>query len=634
MRIQPRSILSFSNQLRTRQNLSAALGAQASLLAIKEAARRSVSLALRKSGTELRKLRGFSFCRRDARAPREGVVLFSFVFLCLIVGLLSVAANPQPSTPQGRPPQFTDIAAQAGLTSPSLYGAPLAKRYIIETNGCGVAFYDYDKDGWLDVLVLSGTRLEGNEQATNRLYRNNRNGTFTDVTAKAGLTRTGWASGLCIGDYDNDGNDDLFITYWGANVLYKNNGNGTFTDVTTKAKLDFAGTRWGSGCTFIDYDRDGKLDLFVSNYLSFDLKTAPVPGVSANCAWKGIPVNCGPKGLPYARNWLYHNNGDGTFSDVSEKSGISKVFERYPMTAVAADFNEDGWLDLYVACDSTASILYRNNGDGTFTDVALESGAAYNEDGQPQAGMGLGLGDYNNDGHLDIFKTHFADDTPILYRNVGKMIFEDVTMFAGFGAATKYVCWGAGMPDLDNDGWPDVAFVTGNVYPEVEQHFKEYPHRSPRVVFRNLGNGKFADVSQVSGPGVLAPHSSRGAAFGDFDNDGDQDWLVMNMNEPPSLLRNAYDGKNNWLKIKTVGVKSNRTGLGARVVVTVGERSQTQTVLSQSSYYSHDDLRLHFGLGDKAKADRVTIYWPSGQVDVWKDVAARQVFVAREGQGK
>ena len=416
-------------------------------------------------------------------------------------------------------------------------------------------------------------------------------------------------------------------------MLYHNNGNGTFTDLTAKAKLAFDGIRWGSGCTFIDYDRDGKLDLFVSNYLNFDLKAAPIPGKTANCVWKGIPVNCGPKGLPFARNWLYHNNGDGTFTDVSEKSGISKIFERYPMTAVAADFNEDGWLDLYVACDSTASILYRNNQDGTFTDVALESGVGYNEDGQPQAGMGLAISDYNHDGRLDIFKTHFADDTPVLYRNLGKWLFEDVTFAAGFGTATKYVCWGAGSPDIDNDGWADIVYVTGNVYPEVEKYFKEYPHRSPRMVFRNLGNGKFQDVSAQSGPGMTALHSSRGCAFGDFDNDGDVDVLVMNMNEPPSLLRNDYAGPNNWLRVKTVGVKSNRTGLGARVVVTTGAQQQTQTVLSQSSYYSHNDLRLHFGLGEKTKADRIEVYWPSGQVDVIRDAPARQLITIKEGSG-
>jgi hypothetical protein len=548
----------------------------------------------------------------------------------LLVLLFGLPANV---APQSAPPQFTDIAAQAGLIQPGVYGGIESKRYIIETNGCGVAFFDYDKDGWMDLLVLSGTRLDNTDREnapTNRLYRNNRNGTFTDVTVKAGLVRTGWASGICVGDFDNDGNDDIFITYWGANVLYRNNGNGTFTDVTKKAKLGFEGIRWGSGCTFIDYDRDGNLDLFVSNYLNFDLQSAPVPGVSANCAWKGVPVNCGPKGLPFARNWLYRNNGDGTFNDVSEKSGIGKVLGRYPMTAVAADFNDDRWIDIYVACDSTASILYRNNQDGTFTDIALESGTAYNEDGQPQAGMGLAVGDFNNDLRLDIFKTHFADDTPVLYRNLGQGLFADATFAAGFGSATKYVCWGAGMPDLDNDGWPDIVFVTGNVYPEVEKFFKQYPHRSPRFVFRNSGDGKFEDVSKLSGPGILAPHSSRGCAFGDFDNDGDIDILVMNMNEPPSLLRNEYSGKNNWLKVKTVGTRSNRTGLGAKVVVSAGGKSQTRTVFSQSSFYSHDELRLHFGMGSHTKADRITVYWTNGQVDVLNDVVVNQTVTIKE----
>ncbi len=531
---------------------------------------------------------------------------------------------------------FVDVAAQAGLTHPIVYGGIETKKYIIETNGCGVAFYDYDQDGWMDIFLLSGTRLEElpkGQTPTNRLYHNNRDGTFTEVTDKAGLRRTGWASALCIGDYDNDGFDDLFITYWGTNVLYRNNGNGTFTDVTKQSGLGFEEIRWGSGCSFIDYDRDGRLDLFVANYLTFDLETAPVPGKGANCNWKGIPLNCGPKGLPFARNWLYRNNGDGAFTDVSDKAGIGKVTERYPMSTTAADFDEDGWVDLYVACDSTASILYRNNHDDTFTGIALESGVAFNKDGNAQAGMGLGIGDYDRDGRLDIFKTHFADDTPILYRNLGKSLFADMTMAAGFGAATKYVSWGAGMPDLDNDGWPDIVYVTGNVYPEAEKYFKQYAYRGPRVIFRNLGNGRFEDVTAQSGPGTTALYTSRGCAFGDFDNDGDVDILVMNMNELPSLLRNDYQGRNHWLKIKTVGVKSNHTGLGARVVVTIGEHKQAQVVLSQTSYYSHDDLRLHFGLGNQAKADRVEILWPSGMVDVLKDVEAGQLITVREGIG-
>jgi hypothetical protein len=538
------------------------------------------------------------------------------------------------------PVSFVDIAASAGLNEPIIYGGVERKRYIIETNGCGVAFFDYDNDGWLDILLLSGTRLEGfprGKEPTNRLYRNNHNNTFTEVTDKAGLRRAGWASSVCVGDYDSDGNEDLFITYWGQNVLYRNNGNGTFTDVTQKAGLAARGTRWGSGCTFVDYDRDGRLDLFVANYLKFDLSSAPQPGKGANCTWKGVPVNCGPKGLPTDTNLLYHNQGDGTFRDVSDISGIGKVQGRYSMTATTTDFNNDGWPDIYVACDSTASTLYRNNTDGTFTDVALEAGCAYNEDGNAQAGMGVATGDYNGDGLLDIFKTHFSDDLPALYRNSGRDFFEDASRAAGF-EHTRYVEWGTGFADFDNDGWPDIMIATGNVYPEVEKVFKEYPHRSPRLVYQNLGNGRYKDVTMQAGAGVLSLKSSRGCAFGDFDNDGDIDVLVMNMNEPPLLLRNDYNnerrrGPNNWLEVKLTGTKSNRSATGARVIVRVGSNVQAQEVTSQSSYYSHNDLRLHFGMGTSRKVDQVEIRWPSGQMEIIKDVLVNQIVKIKEGAG-
>jgi hypothetical protein len=535
---------------------------------------------------------------------------------------------------------FVDAAESAGLTSPIIYGGVERKRYIIETNGCGVAFFDYDGDGWMDALLLNGTRLEGfprGQSPTLRLYRNKRDGTFQDVTDRAGLRREGWASSVCVGDYDNDGREDFFVTYWGQNVLYRNNGDGTFADVTKKAGLATTGTRWGSGCTFVDYDRDGRLDLFVANYLKFDLANAPEPGKGANCTWKGVPVNCGPKGLPTDTNLLYHNNGDGTFRDVSESSGVAKVTGRYSMTSTVIDYNDDGWPDIYVACDSTASTLYRNNRDGAFTDVSLETGTAYNEDGQAQAGMGLASGDYDGDGLLDILKTHFSDDLPALYRNTGRGFFDDASRAAGF-EHTRYVEWGAGLEDFDNDGWPDVMIMTGNVYPEVERFFKEYPHRSPRLVYRNLGNGRFREVTAQSGPGVLAPKSSRGCAFGDYDNDGDTDVLVMNMNEPPSLLRNEYNvqgkrGVNNWLAVKLVGAKSNRSAVGARVRVRVGPRVQAREVTSQSSYYSSNDTRLHFGLGASTKADVIEIRWPNGQTETLKDVPANRFVTIKEGVG-
>ncbi len=551
-------------------------------------------------------------------------------------GISSRAVKPMPrGKPSGLPfnARFTDVASEAGLVAPVVYGGVDRKSYILETVGCGCAFLDYDNDGWLDIFLLSGTRLEGApEGATNRLYKNNRDGTFTDVTAKAGLIRAGWAGAVAVADYNNDGFEDLFLTYWGQNVLYRNNGDGTFTDVTEKAGLIDKRTRWGAGCTFVDYNRDGHLDLFVSNYLEFDFKKIPKPGESSNCVWKGVPVNCGPRGLEPGRHSLYRNNGDGTFTDVSVPSGIAKARGSYGMTAVAADFDNDGWPDIYVACDSTPSFLFRNNRDGTFTDVGLESGVALNEDGMEQAGMGVAVGDFNLDGSLDIFKTHFADDTSVLYRNDGKGTFEDLTIRAGMGVETRFVGWGTGMADLDNNGLPDIFLVTGNVYPEVEARAPGYPFRTPRVVFRNLGSGKFEELIDQAGPGVAAPHSSRGCAFGDFDNDGDVDVLIVNMNEPPSLLRNDVTGGGHWLKVKLEGVKSNRSAIGARVTVRYGGKIQAQERLSQSSFYSANDPRLHFGLGDAAAAE-IDVRWPNGVVEKIGKVAADRLLTIREGSG-
>ena len=532
--------------------------------------------------------------------------------------------------------QFTDIARDAGLIEPIIYGGIESKKYILETNGCGVAFYDYDNDGWMDILLGGGTRLEGHPgvQTSIRLYRNNRDGTFTDVTRKAGLERIAWVSGVTIGDFDNDGFDDIFFACWGQNILYRNNGDGTFTDVTAKAGLTGEKGRWSAGCTWVDYDRDGHLDLFISEYLEFDLKTVPLPGKAENCSWKGIAVNCGPKGLRTGRNRLYHNNGDGTFTDVSVKSGIAKVTGRYGMTAVAADFDNDGWPDIFVACDSTASVLYKNKHDGTFEDVGLTAGVAYNEDGREQAGMGVAVGDVRNTGSLDLFKTHFADDTPVIYWNGGKGLFTDATSGAGIARFNRYVGWGAGFADFDNDGWLDLMWVNGNVYPEIEKYFDAYKHANPRLLLRNNGNGTFTDMSSRSGAGITDRHSSRGCAFGDFDNDGDVDVLIMNMNEPPSLLRNIAPPGNHWLKLKLVGVKSNRSAIGASAFVKAGGRRQRQDVLAQSSFYSQNDPRLHFGLGAATKAVAVELYWPSGLKEVHRNVKANQILTFNEGSGE
>jgi enediyne biosynthesis protein E4 len=551
-------------------------------------------------------------------------------------GISTRSVKPQPrGKPSGRPfhARFTDVAKQAGLTSPIIYGGVDTKGYIIEVVGCGAAFIDYDNDGWQDLFILNGTRLEGAPPGTtNRLYKNNRDGTFSDVTDKAGLTKSGWASAVTVGDFDNDGFDDLFITCYGHNLLYRNNGNGTFTDVTEKAGLHQSAVHYGSGCTWVDYDRDGRLDLFVATYLNTTLEKLPKPGQNADCRWKGIPVNCGPRGLPHGFVRLYHNNGDGTFTDVSQQTGVAKASGSYPMTAVAADYDNDGWPDIYVACDSTPSWLFRNQRDGTFREEALERGIALSEDGMEQAGMGIGVGDYDLDGNLDIFKTHFSDDTNVLYRNDGKGNFDDVTIRAGIGVETRFVGWGTGMVDLDNDGHPDLFLVTGSVYPEVERQLPAYPFKTPRLVFRNLGEGRFEELIEEAGEAVASTHASRGCAFGDFDNDGDVDVVVINLNEPPSLLRNDVSGQGHWLKVLLEGTKSNRSAIGARVIAQYGGRSHAQEVTAQSSFYSANDRRLHFGLGAAASAD-LTVRWPNGSIEKIGAVPADQLVVIREGAG-
>lgn len=538
--------------------------------------------------------------------------------------------------PSGRPfnAHFIDVGEAAGLREPTIYGGVNSKKYILESTGCGCAFIDYDNDGWMDIFLLCGTRLEGAPpEATNRLYKNNRDGTFTDVTEKAGLHSVGWACGVCIGDYNNDGFEDIFCTYFGQNILYRNNGDGTFTNVTKDAGLQNEQPRWGAGCSFLDYNRDGHLDLFVSNYVRFSIEHAPIPGANTNCNWKGIPVECGPRGLPTGHHSLYRNNGDGTFTDVSEHAGIAKATNCYGMTVVAADLDEDGWPDIYVACDSTPSLLFMNNHDGTFREEGVVRGVALSDDGEEQAGMGVGVGDYRLDGHLDLFKTHFADDANVLYHNDGKGNFDDVTRTSRVGVETRYICWGAGIVDLDNDGYPDLFMVTGNVYPEVGEKLPQYPNKTPRAVFRNLGNGTFEELMEAAGPGVTAVHCSRGCAFGDFDNDGDIDMVIINLNENPSLLRNDLRGQENWIKVKLEGVKSNRSAIGARVLAHYGGKVQAQSVLSQSSYYSCNDPRLHFGLGKYTSAT-IEVHWPSGLVERFRELRSNELVTLKEGIGR
>ena len=554
--------------------------------------------------------------------------------LFLQQGMGAKASSNAPKSPV----QFVDVARDAGLTVPNVWGDPNNKSYIIEAKGSGIAFFDYDNDGWLDIYITNGTLLgkhwPAGEAPTTHLYKNNRDGTFSDVTEKSGVGRTGWQTGVCIGDYNNDGWDDLFCCFWGHNVLFRNNGDGTFTDVTTKAGLYHEDIRWGSGCTFLDYDRDGHLDLFVCNYIKLDPAKNPDPNGPPLCQWKGVPVMCGPRGLTGDTNILYRNNGDGTFTDVSDRAGILKPGPRYSITAVSYDFDNDGWPDIYVAVDSEASILFRNNHDGTFADVAVLAGCAYSDNGHEQAGMGVAVADYDCDGWFDIFKTNFADDTCNLYHNNGDGTFTDVTFASGIGINNQYVAWGCGFVDYDNDGWADIMQINGHVYPQIDGHSLGQSYKNPRLVYRNLANGRFKDVSAELGPGISEKYSSRGAAFGDYDNDGDVDAVVLNLGDTPSLLRNDGGNAQNWIKLKLIGTHCNRSAIGARARVINGGHIQMDEVHSGASVMSQSDLRLHFGLGKSAVVDQIEIKWPTTQkIERFSKIPVNQIVAIREGAG-
>ena len=547
--------------------------------------------------------------------------------LCRTAGVFSFDQLMQA---QPLPVSFVNVAREAGLREKTTFGDERKNRYLVETTGCGVAFFDYDHDGWLDLFFVNGSRFQANFPGgppTNRLYKNNRDGTFTDVTIKAGLVHHGWGQGVCVGDYDNDGFDDLFVSYWGENKLYRNRGNGSFEDVSRKAGITTGGgkiPRWNTGCAFLDYNRDGLLDLFVANYIDFDVKTVPVPE-NGTCRYKGLQVACGPPGLPGAKNILFRNNGDGTFQDVSKEAGILNTPGTYGLGVLVADFDNDGWPDIYVANDSTSSALYRNRHDGTFQEIGIQAGVAYSADGKSQAGMGVSTADYDGDGWLDIVKTNFAGDTSSLYRNLGENVFEDQTFQAGLGRNTRFLGWGAAFIDFDNDGWPDILLANGHVYPEVGSTDLEAGYRQRKVLYRNLGNARFEDVSLHAGPGILEQVTARGLAVGDFDNDGDLDVVVNCMNDVPQLLRCDNRTGRRWLQVKLIGTVSNRSAIGARVTCIAGGRRQMNEVRSGGSYLSQSDLRLHFGLDQAGTAD-LEIRWPNGKQQRLAGIKANQAL--------
>ena len=546
---------------------------------------------------------------------RTWVIYASVAFVCAASAFVS-AKSPRPD--------FVNIARESGLHDVFPNGGVTSKRYILETTGSGIAFIDYDNDGLLDLFVLSG------DGGTNRMYHNEGHDRFRDVTDQLGLSSSGWAQGVCAGDYDNDGYTDIFVTYWGQNHLYRNLAGKQFEDVTSKANLRQDRTRFNTGCAFVDVDLDGHADLFVANYLKFDPASTPLPGANPYCYYRGIPVSCGPRGLPFDRNLLYRNNGDGTFTDISESSGVAEPLGHYSLGVLTGDFNGDGLPDIYVACDQTPSLLYINKGHGKFEETAVLGGVAFDDNGKSMSGMGVTAGDYNHTGRLSIFRTNFSDEYETLYRNRGDGNFDEVTLAAGLGQNTRYVGWGAGFFDFDNDGWKDLLLVNGHAFPEVDALGIDVHYKDRAILYQNLGNGRFNDITRDAGAGLLERHSSRGAAFGDIDNDGAIEVAINNQNEAPSLLKNANATAGHWLALKLVGTRSNRSALGARVRVTVSGRTEADEVRSGGSYLSQSDLRLHFGLGPSRFADRVEILWPSGARQVLNHPRGDVTLTVRE----
>ena len=567
---------------------------------------------------------------RPARANALTVAFTCGLWLCSLPG-----GRPAAQAAEDGSIQFEDATGKARLDYRNLFGAP-GKPYIIESTGNGAAFLDYDGDGLLDLFVVNGSTLErqakGERGPGNRLYHNDGKGGFVDVTRGSGLEGGYWGSAVAAGDYDNDGHVDLYVTtVLEGNHLYHNDGDGRFTDVTARAGVG-GGRRDSVSAAFFDYDRDGRLDLFVANYVRFDRPY--LDRVSPYCLWKGLRVFCGPTGVAGDTNVLYHNNGDGTFTDVTRAAGLLNP-ELKSLGVVTADLDDDGWPDLYVASDSTIQALYRNRGNGTFEDVSLLSGAGYSQEGRAQSGMGVDAGDYDGDGRLDLFVTTFQDDYKTLYHNDGGLRFSDVTYAARLGQVSfNRLSWGTGFHDFDNDGWPDLFVASGHVYPQVDSaRLPQETYAQQDQVLRNLGNGAFADVTASAGPGMQVVKSSRGVAFGDYDNDGTIDAVVVNMDDTLTLLHNTTRAAHHWLTLRTVGARSNRDGIGARVRVRAGGRDQVREVRTSGSYASASDPRVHFGLGAAGRIERVEVTWPSGVKQVFTDVPMDRMVTVHEEDG-
>src|SRR5215813_1710958 len=550
----------------------------------------------------------------------------TFWTLASLITLLFIA--PSRLANQGNGIVFTDITATAGITFRHV--ASPEKKYIVESMSGGVALFDYDNDGYLDIFFVNSLTVDlvkSKGKTRSALYRNDSDGKFTDVSAKAGLSDIGWGMGVAVGDYNNDGFEDLYVTCLGSNHLFKNNGDGTFTDVTRKAGVD--DPRWSTGASFFDYDNDGNLDLFVANYVDFDVNNLPEFGKGKSCTYKSIPVQCGPRGLKGAGDTLYRNNGNGTFTDVSKEAGVTDPNGFYGLGVITSDFDDDGLIDLFVANDSTPNFHYRNKGNGTFEEIGFTAGTAVNENGSEQGSMGVTVGDYDHDGRLDLFITNFADEYNTLYHNDGRNSFTDVSYAAKVAAVSlPYVGWGTKFFDYDNDGWVDLFVANGHVYPQLPGY------RQPRLLHHNNRDGTFTEVSAEFGAVLTDLRVSRGVAFGDIDNDGDVDIVVADLDGSPQLLRNDGGNANNSILVKLVGVKSNRSGIGAKVTVTSGDLTQIDEVRSGDSYLSQSDLRLHFGLEQRTKVDLIQVRWPSGIVDKVTGVGVNRIVTIKEGQGK